>query len=406
MPKNKSHDDREHAPLPPSASGRWLACPPSMAYVRDLIKRKVIKKRESGPAAQRGTRIHETSAPAITMLIKGRKPAYPRGEEGQVAKAYAEFCRGIYEDALLLHGPSKWGVEERAEVDDMCWGSSDFWCYSAKRFIQVDLKTGQEPVEAKGNTQLIIYAIGTMRKNKLPMPREIELIIYQPGNGPDNCSRWVYPFAEFIELTKGILGGIKTSTSYFDASTKKVERDLVAGSHCGWCDALGVCEKARLHALAASSKNFLPVPIERTSPPPPSKLEPDQVGLILERAPMFRSWIDAVEVRALELAQKGHRIPGFKVVPKITRRAWESKVKPAAIAKGLGLKLEQIQETKLLSPAKVEALLPAPDRKKLIRFVWKPMGEPTVVPESDKRQALPSTKISFTPVSKTEDEDG
>lgn len=404
--KKEKHDDRAHAPLPPSASSRWLKCHPSMAYVASLIKRKVIKKRESGEAAKRGTRIHEAAAPAIEQLIKGKGAAFPKGEEGALAKLYACFCEDIYHDARLLHDTTQYGVEAEAWVTDECWGSTDFWCYSAKRFIVVDLKTGREPVDARGNTQLLIYAIGVMRKRKLAMPKEVEVIIYQPGNGPDNCSRYVYSWNEFIEATKSINHGIEEASKYFKANDAKIEKHLVAGDHCEWCDAIGVCDRAKQYALAASAKNFQPVPVERSSPPAPSKLEPDQVGLILERAAMFKAWLDAVEVRALELIAKGHRVPGFKVVPKITRRAWESGIPPGKIAKGLGLKLEEIQETRLLSPAKVEALLDRPDRKKLDKYVFKPIGEPTVVAESDKRQALPSTKISFTPVSRTEESDG
>jgi len=116
-------------------------------------------------------------------------------------------------------------------------------------------------------------------------------------------------------------------------------------------------------------------------------------------------WLEAVEVRALELVQKGYRVPGFKVVQKVTRRVWEPKHTPASIAKGLGLTVDQITETKLLSPSKVEELLPKERRKKLSQYVFKPIGAPTIVPESDRREALPSAKISFKPVSNEEEMD-
>lgn len=406
MPKSVKHDDREHAPLPPSASSRWLKCPPSMAYVKDLIKRKIIKKRESGEAAKRGTRIHEIAAPAILALIKGKRAVYPKGEEGQIAKQYAEFCFKLYEEALLMDDETRYGIEAEAWIDDMCWGSCDFWILSGGRLIVVDLKTGKQSVLAMDNTQLLIYAIGVMRKHKLPPPKDYDLVIYQPGNGPNDHDKWPYENRQIFAWVKDITKGIADATKYFKDKKPDFEAGMVAGDHCEWCDALGVCPKAKTRALSISSANFAPVSIERSTPPPPARLEPDQIAQILERAPMFEAWIGAVRVRALELAQKGHRIPGFKIVPKITRRAWESKAKPAAIAKGVGLRLDEIQETRMKSPAEVEKLLHGKDKKKVDRFTFKPIGEPTVVAESDKRLAIPSTKISFTPVSNSEDDDG
>jgi hypothetical protein len=378
--RGDSHEDRKHAPLPPSASSIWLHCAPAMAYVRQLIAKKVIKKRESGEAAKRGTRIHETSAPAIETLIKGKGAKFPPGEEGQTAKLYAYFCEDVYNDAVVLNGPTTYGVEAEAWITDECWGSSDFWCYSAKRFIVVDLKTGRNPVEAKGNTQLLIYAIGVMRKRKLAMPKEVELIIFQPGNGPDNSSRHVYTFNDFLQETKRITAGVAQSTTYFDKKYEKaIERDLVAGDHCEWCDALGVCEKAKARALSISSKNFSPVPVHETKLPMPAKMEPDQIGQVLDRAPMFQAWLEAVQVRALELIGKGHRIPGRKVVQKITRRAWESKLTDAQIAKRLKLNIKEISETRRKSPAQVEELLDKNTKPLLASLVFKPMGEPCVV---------------------------
>lgn len=405
--RGTSHEDRAHAPLPPSASERWLKCPPSMAYVAKLIKTKVIKKRESGEAAKRGTRIHELAAPMISALIKGRKAVFPRSEEGEIAKKYAHFCHALYEEALIMDDDAIYGVEQKAIMTDECWGSSDFWIKSGSRLIVVDLKTGRDPIDPKDKTQLLLYAVGVCRTKKLDQPKEVEAIIYQPGNGPDDHARHVYDYAAWIRWCKDLNEGIKNATHYLNQGDKVrggLERDLVAGDHCEWCDALGVCDRAKRYALAISSKNFTPVPIERAAPPEVSTLEPDQVGLILERAPMFISWLDAVRVRALELAHKGRRIPGFKVVPKITRRAWEKKYNAGAIAKGVGLPLKDIQDTKLKSPAQVEELLKGKDKQKVSKYTFKPLGEPTVVPESDKRQALPSTKISFTPVSHTEED--
>ncbi len=142
------------------------------------------------------------------------------------------------------------------------------------------------------------------------------------------------------------------------------------------------------------------------SPPLPSTMAPDEVALILERAPMFQAWLDAVKVHALELMQKGIAVPGYKAVPKMTRFAWNRELTPAIIAKKLGLKREQVVEERTLSPSKVKKLMTAAKGKSRVdELTWRPF-EVTVAKESDRRMALPSTKISFQPVSREENDDG
>src|SRR5690606_28441270 len=140
---------------------------------------------------------------------------------------------------------------------------------------------------------------------------------------------------------------------------------LVAGDHCRYCDALGVCPAAKDRQMSISSKNFEPVPVDRFMPPPPTTLEADQVAEIMKRLPAFEAWVDAGKTRALELMHKGHRVPGFKVVAKQTRRAWAHKYTDAQIARGLGLSIKEITKTIRLSPAQVERLLDKTGKEKL-----------------------------------------
>lgn len=410
----KGHDDRAHAPLPPSASKRWLTCLPSQGYIRRLIADKVIKKRESGPAAQRGTRIHEIAEPWLRALIANPKAKFKPGakadkDEVAEAKAYVDFCLKRWHDAADLDSKAICGVEHRSTVTDECWGSCDFWIYAAKRFTSIDLKSGREAVEVDGNTQLLIYALGIIMANKL-MAREVELCVWQPNamDGPPEKSS-VLTTAEFTEEVRKIKGGIAEATRFLDPNISDIETylaRLVAGDHCGWCDALGVCPEANRRSMEISSKNFTPVAIDKASPPAPATLEPDQVAEIMRRAPMFIAWLEAVEVRAMELMHRGQRVPGFKVVQKITRRAWKQEWTDAKICRDLGINIKELTKTVRQSPAQIEALLDKQQKERLKRIVFKPEGEPTVVADSDRRVPLLATKINFTPVSREENDDG
>ena len=401
------HDDREHAPLPPSASSRWLKCAPSQGYIRRLIEAGTIKKRESGPAAQRGTRIHEHGEQFVKWLLLGKSIGnFSKGDADEIreAREYAYYCMRKRDELEQLYGKVTCGTEDRGVlVPDICWGSRDFWILANRHLCIVDLKSGREPVDVEGNTQEIIYAADLVAKHE---PKTIELCVWQPNSsdGLDPERRHVYKRAEYDALLAKVRKGVDVAAKWLDAE-KGHEKDLVAGDHCGWCDALGVCPKARERNLEISSKKFEPVPLHRAEPPPPATLEADQVAEIMRRAPMFLAWLEAVNTRALELMSKGKAVPGFKVVSKITRRAWESKYTDAQIAKGLGINVKELTKTIRLSPSQVEELLDKAGKAKLAKFVFKPIGDPTVVADSDRRAPLLATKISFTPVSREEEND-
>lgn len=414
MRKSKaSHEERAHAPLPPSASSRWLACAPSMGYVKHLIKRGVITKRKSGAAAERGTRIHELAEPAIVKMIEtGVAPRMPKGaavDEWSEALMYVKHCHDLWQNAVDVDDDAEYGVELKAIVTDECWGSADFWVYAAKRLTVVDLKTGQETVYAKDNTQLLIYALGVIRtKLRDRTIREVEAMVYQPnGHGHEvPYDSHVYSERELTAHSRAIVSGIKEAVMFLEDAedADSYTARMNAGSHCTWCDALAVCPSAKRAALTTISAGFEPVPV--TSPlPDPASLEAEQVAQILERAPMFSAWLEAVQVRAIELAQRGKEIPGFKVVQKMTRRAWGKEHEPAVIAKRLGLKVADLfTEPRMRSPSQVEQSLKGEAKKRVNEFTFKPVGDPTIAPESDRRQAIASSKINFVPVTNSEDD--
>lgn len=403
----RAHEARAHAPLPPSASSRWLKCPPSQGYVKRLVAQGTIKKRVSGPSAQRGTRIHELGEQFIRWLLLDKKiDNFSNGDASEIAEAkdYARYVMRKRDELELLYGPVSIGVEDKVVLlDDVCWGSCDVWMLSGRHLVVIDLKTGREPVVVEGNTQEIIYAANLVAKHD---PKTIELCIWQPNalDGPPERSH-VYQRAPYDALLQTIRAGVDQAASWLDKKTGH-EQHLVAGDHCNWCDALGVCPKARERNLEISSKKFQPVPLQRTEPPPPSTLEVDQVAEILRRAPMFTAWLEAVQTRALELISGGKQVPGFKVVPKMTRRAWDAKYTDAQIAKRLGINVKELTKTTRHSPAEIEKLLDKAGKQKLAALVFKPDGLPVVVPESDRRAPMLATRISFTPVSNEENDDG
>lgn len=410
MKNDASHDGRGHAPLPPSASSRWLKCAPSQGYIKRLLDKKVITPRVSGPAAERGTRIHEEGERIIALMLKGKtvtKPKKVAQDEHDEAFDYARYVLTKRDDlALLYHGEQELGVEDRAIfVEDLCWGSRDVWILTGQHLCVIDLKTGREPVYPEGNPQEIIYAVDIVERCN---PKTIELCIWQPnasdGRPPERS--FTYSREAFEAEAAKIRSGVDVAAKWLDKK-RGHEKDLVAGDHCRWCDALGVCPSARDRNLATSQKEFLPVAVDKMSAPPaPDVLSPEQVAEIMRRAPEFKAWLDAIEVRALELASKGSVPPGFKVVERITHRAFKPEYTDAQIARGIGLKTPDIQKTVRLPITQIEKMLPAKGKEKLQKFIFKPPGLPVIVADSDRRVPMLATHINFTPVSDEEIDNG
>lgn len=384
-------------------------CTPSQGYIRRLISDGTIIKRKSGEAAERGTRIHEIGEQLLKWKLKGKdgSKAFAKADQDELREAqeYVEYALRKIDELEIIHDKPEAGVEDRAVlVREVCWGSRDFWVHAGHHLTVCDLKSGVEPVEVEGNTQLIIYAADLVARLN---PKTIELCVWQP-NAADGATperRYTYKRKDFDKLVEAILKGVHEAKKWLDRN-KGHEAHLVAGDHCLWCDALGVCPMARKKASEISSTKFTPVAVEKIKElPSVDVLKPEQVAEIIKRLPMFEAWADAVKVRGLELAKKGKKLPGCKVVQKITRRAWEKELTDAQIAKGLGLKVADITKTVRLSPKQVEDKLDAKHKGQLKKFVFKPEGDPTIVLESDRRAPLLATKINFTPVSRQEEND-
>lgn len=404
-------DRHKHAPLPPSASGRWMRCAPSMAYVRALIDAKIIKKRVSGEAAQKGTRIHTWGEQFVRWMLKGKATTGVKGDADELdqARAYAQFVVDFIQEVGDLYGEVlEYGIEDKGVVSENCWGHRDFWVRTAKWLFVVDLKTGYEEVDPD-SSQLKIYAHDIVERFE---PDNVSLIIYQPNANQAQPARdKQYTLAEYRREMRAILSAEKASASWFGKPYRRMEAELVAGDHCGWCDALGVCPAARRHAQLISKESFMPVASSKksvarpaASPPEPSLLTAAQLGEILERADMFQRWLEQVRVRALELIKMNKGVPGWKAVAKRTRYAWNQSATPAQIAKAVGLKPADVVETRTLSPGKVKAKVPKKMHQKLDKLTWRPY-DVTIARESDRRPAINSSKLSFQPVALDEEED-
>ena len=154
------------------------------------------------------------------------------------------------------------------------------------------------------------------------------------------------------------------------------------GDHCRFCKAGAVCRARAEMNLQMAKEEF----------PDPELLGLDEFAQILQQVEQVKSWVDSVMNHALQQAEQGDTIPGFKLVEGRSVRVYTDEDKVLDELKQQGYQEALLYEPrKLLGITKMEKLL----GKKLFKdylekagLVIKPKGKPTLVQESDKRPAI------------------
>ena len=116
-------------------------------------------------------------------------------------------------------------------------------------------------------------------------------------------------------------------------------------------------------------------------------LSADDIAKILPQLSTIKNWCDAVAAKAEALALAGTPIDGYKLVTSRTIRKWSDD--EAAIHAMALYTNEPVMSRKPISPSKAIAML-GEKCDDVNALIVKPEGKPTLVPESDKRPALPS----------------
>lgn len=127
----------------------------------------------------------------------------------------------------------------------------------------------------------------------------------------------------------------------------------------------------------------------------PKLLTKEQIANLLPILDDLEAWCKQVKEYALNEALSGNDIPGYKVVEGRTNRKWTNEQDVIKAINNSDYDLIDFEEIKLISPSKVESLIGKKAFNELfINLIEKTEGKPTLVPLSDKRQAIKSN-INF-----------
>lgn len=368
-----------HAFLSPSASHRWLNCPPSAKLCAALPD-------QTSPYAAQGTDAHELCAYLVEKAL-GRDVkdpteslSYYDPEMQTCAEGYAEFVMQEYELAKQTCPDTDVLIEQK--VDFSKWveggtGTADCILLSDGTAEIIDYKHGlgvmvsAESEEFGGNPQLMCYALGLIDMfDGIYNIDTIRMAIYQPRR--DNVS--------ICQISKDdLMKWAEETLSPTAILATKGEGEFKAGEHCQFCKVKATCRKRAEYNLEMAKYDF----------EVPATLEDHEIEAILMKVDQLTSWAEDVKEYALNQALQGKEYEHFKVVEGRSNRKYTDENAVAFAVKDAGF---DPYEKKLLGITAMTSLLGKKKFDELLGgLTMKPPGKPTLVSKSDKRPAMKNT---------------
>lgn len=423
--KNTSGSNQEHALLSPSSAKKWLNCPAALACEFGLPN-------ESGQAAVNGTAMHtlaeihlnqfvkQTSLPlernlGAYVLNEGKGPvrALAKAESGAVkitedmlvqVGRYTDYCIPIALAAEMFEVESRVnltrvlhpGVEMKG-APLQTFGTADLVAVMPDGMLIVgDLKTGRHKVLAKENKQMMLYALGLLRKLKrLYDITAVRLVIFQPYAGGadewDTTPEALELFGKFA--SKAALKAIDA----FERGKKGLKpADFRPGNDaCQWCRFSEKCTAKRKVASGIAPDESSDAPDESSDAPESAEMTLEQLKAEWDKLPLMRQHIADIEKAMYAALMRGEQVKGLKLVEgRPGNRSWSDVAAVEKIIDGDDILYKKV----LLSPTEAEKVLSEDEWATIGHLVTRKPGQPSIATADDKRP-------EWTPVSDTDLED-
>ena len=380
------HSSRAHARLNASSSHRWMMCPPSVKLSEQF-------EDKPSPYAEEGTFLHElcelklhrylgdmTSDLIEQQYAEHRDNDFYSDEAESVTDEYVAFCietieavRSSCPDPLIM-------VEHRLDYSEYVpegYGTGDLVIVADGVIEVIDFKGGRGVrVEAQRNSQLMLYGLGALLEfDPLYDIRSVRMTIVQPRLSntstyeiaADDLIRW----AETEVRPKALLA-------------YEGKGEFCAGEWCRFCKARYTCRKRSEYHMRLAERDFRQ----------PDLLSDEEIADILPVAESLHSWVQDLLSYATQEAVGGKSWPGYKLVAGRSVRRYTSEAEVIKAATEAGY--TDIYKTTLLGVGDLEKRM---GRKRfsevLGRYIIKPTGAPTLVPESDPRKPYSDATSDF-----------
>lgn len=380
------HSSRAHARLNASSSHRWMMCPPSV---------KLSEQFEDKPSsyAEEGTFLHELCELKLHRYLGDMDPAlielqyaehrdndFYSDEAETVTDEYVAFCIETIEAVRLSCPDPLIMVEHRLDYSDYVpdgFGTGDLIIVADGVLEVIDFKGGRGVrVEANRNSQLMLYGLGALLEfDPLYDIHQVRMTIVQPRLSnlssfemeADDLIRW----AETEVRPKAMLA-------------YEGKGDFCAGEWCRFCKARYTCRKRSEYHMSLAARDFKE----------PDLLSDEEIADILPVAESLNSWVQDLLAYATQEAVIGKTWPGYKLVAGRSIRKYTSEAEVIKAATEAGY--TDIYKTSLLGVGDLEKRMGKKAFNEVLgKYIVKPVGAPTLVPETDPRKPYANAASVF-----------
>ena len=350
-----------------STAKRVINCPGSVGLVQKMPPRL------GGKDADMGTLCHNAMAalledPSLEVKsVLGMKYNDQTMTEEMIDEKIIPAMLALNE--IDPDAEMEYRVESHVNFGDLLsgvFGSADLIGRINGRAVVLDWKFGMGQVDVEENDQLLFYAAAAMRTKGLEWAfkdvQEVECVIVQPPA----VKRWTTTVARVKQFERDLVAAVTTSQHSY--------APLNIGDHCRYCPAKPICPQ-----MTGAAERALRVQIK--------ELDPAKIGEYLATADLIERWVTDLRELAHQILESGEPVPGYKLVPKRAMRQWVDEDTAKQRLFGLGVEVNDMFETVLLSPAKVEKILKKRKLSLPDDIVVAVSSGTTIAPESDPRPA-------------------
>ena len=388
MPEVKAveHGNRSHARLNASSSHRWMMCPPSVKLSEQFADKP-------SPYAEEGTFLHELCELKLHRYLGDMVPElieeqyaehrdndFYSDEAESVTDEYVAFCIETIEAVRLSCPDPLIMVEHRLDYSEYVpdgFGTGDLVIVADGVIEVIDFKGGRGVrVDANRNSQLMLYGLGALLEfDPLYDIHTVRMTIVQPRLS--NTSTYEITAHDLIRWAETEVRP-KALLAYEGAG------EFCAGEWCRFCKARYTCRKRSEYHMRLAEHDFRQ----------PDLLSDEEIADILPVADSLNSWVQDLLAYATQAAVNGKSWPGYKLVAGRTVRKYTSEAEVIKAATEAGY--TDIYKTTLLGVGDLEKRM---GRKRfgevLGKFIVKPAGAPTLVPETDARKPYSDAASDF-----------
>lgn len=262
--------------LAPSRAEQWLSCPLSAVLSRELrgsyygcYSGQVVTShnQKEEEFIEQGVLAHKLAEETINYLFfNGEKRLKTSQIIEQAVQDYVNVLQNYMNEnkgnIVMFAAEKRVSIEldeETKKAGITCWGTVDAALLTTSSIHVFDLKYGEnEPVDAKNNAQLMLYAVGLYQANKpyYPSINDIVLHIIQPRQEYTHsiyqlsCEQLMYWFNNTVLSVCHEISKLDVNRVMSNPSVETCKNTHCEAYECGRCNK---CKNWALNRLSASS---------------------------------------------------------------------------------------------------------------------------------------------------------